>query len=157
MDSTIPAPFHKYLYSGACYIQIGQCYAIASRAYHKGFDLQTDEEFCREILGLWNNFVELQLAAWKRPAIELKQSALSVQLEQIDNLGAEIASIGENVTRDFIAALKLEGLEQMDLNTFFRIWTVTCSESYAAFIRSDTVSRLLASTLNSVLEERSRH
>jgi len=157
MDSTIPAPYHKYLYSGACYIQMGQCYAVVNRSFQKGSDLQTDKDVCREILGLWNNFVDFQLNAWKRPTIEPEESALSAQLEQIEKLGSEVASIGEKITRNFITELNKEGLEQMSLNTFFKIWATTCSESYATFIRSDSISRLLDSSLNSALEARTRN
>jgi hypothetical protein len=157
MDTTIPTPFHKYLYSGAYYVQVGQCYAVVSRLYREGFDLETDEEVRLEIIGLWNNFVESQLAVWMKAANESKESARTSQLEQIDKLGTEISNIGINITRDFIARLNEQGFEQMQLDTFFTIWAQTCSESYAAFIRSDNVSRLLASTLNTVLEQRLQH
>jgi hypothetical protein len=157
MDSTIPTPFHKYLYSGAYYVQVGQCYAVVSRLYREGIDLQIDEEVHREIIGLWNNFVEFQLATWMKAANESKESVRSSQLEQINKLGTEISNIGINITKDFIAVLNNQGLEQMQLDTFFRIWAQTCSESYIAFIRSDDVSRLLASSLNAVLEQRLQH
>jgi len=157
MDSTIPAPFHKYLYSGACYIQMGQCYAVVDRSFQQGLDLQTDKDVCREILGLWNNFVEFQLTAWKRPVIVSGESTLSAQLEQIEELGSEFTSIGESITQEFIAELIKGGPEQMNLNAFFKLWATTCSDSYATFIRSDSISRLLDSALNSALEARARH
>ena len=147
-----PGPFQKYLFSGASYVQVGECYL----AYLKWFSSPQDEvlygELQHRMVATWDDAFFRQMAtASILPGNPW--SALSPGFERsILEFADEVKLAGARGMDRLLSEL-LDGRDEpLDLHSFFQAWATACDSVYGQLVRSPAFSKLLGQVTNACID-----
>lgn len=148
---TDPGPFQKYLFSGACYVQVGECYRLLQEILDNSGVPSTNQELQARLAALWHDQALRQSAmmalmpAGNSPLSVLKPG-MGLPVEILDAL----TSMGQQATRDMVKQFDPGGrtTELPDIDVFFDLWVKSCSQTYQAFAGSAQFSRALGEAVN---------
>ncbi len=152
LSPTDPGPFQKYLFSGACYIQVGQCYAALLALPLARYDRSVLESLRDNLTAVWQEGFNRQVAAagtlpggpWSMLDGELG--------EEMGALTAEVRAAGtEAMTRLLDEFVDDTGVLP-DFPGFFDAWARACDGAYARVVRSDPFADLLGRMVNGCID-----
>lgn len=145
---TDPGPFQKYLFSAACYVQVGQCYTELLDNWDRLMRGSAPDDLVQRLAAAWREAFERQMviaggltrllpadeqAAFDRDVLAFREQAdsagLDAMAEMLDNLPGR-----DEAPPDFVA--------------FFRTWAIACDGVYAGLVRSEPFAALLGRVVN---------
>ena len=148
---TDPGPFQKYLFSAACYVQVGQCYAEML----KNWDLirrTTESEQLRDHLtAIWQEALERHLAIGGALIAASDNRQEGVFDANMQAIREQAEATGREAMQVLIHALSQEQEVAPDFVSFFRAWAGACETAYAELIRSEAFALFLAEMINSAI------
>ncbi|MEJ2177038.1 MAG: hypothetical protein P8Y12_03615 [Gammaproteobacteria bacterium] len=151
-DPTDPGPFQKYLFSGACYVQIGQCYALVKQAASQGKLLTNDDRLKANLVEVWNSYVTKQFG--ELSLLQEGGDNSEDEMQQwrwVNQLHQEVHRAGIEVVQDLLPALARIDSDRLDLKQFFMIWAKSCDLAYARLVKSDVFARALGEITNTMI------
>jgi hypothetical protein len=154
---TDPGPFQKYLFSGACYIKLGQCYSLVKQAVEQGQDLTNDRALAAQLIDLWTDFLYQQTTVAKELLPDPDQASDTGLASSLENLGAVIQQAGSDSVKELIDELDNIQPDMPGLNDFFIHWASACDKAYATMVQSKAFSLALGATINNLLQDSVLH
>ena len=151
-NPTDPGPFQKYLFSGACYIKIGQCYSLIKQAIEQGQVLTDNGELEEQLIKLWTDYLLQQTVMAKGPWPTSSQADEIGLASTLNNLDAVIRQAGSDAVKELIGQLNKMEAGKHDLNSFFIHWASVCDKAYARMVRTEVFSLALGATINHLLQ-----
>ncbi|MGI9319757.1 MAG: hypothetical protein ACR2QW_20710 [bacterium] len=152
-----PGPFQKYLFSGACYVQIGQCYALVKQAAEQGSMVVDDEQLRLQLLRIWQDYVTQQLGALGSIPVDDANANEDVQpWYWSKNLYGEIQRSGAEALQCVLAELEKIESDKLDLQQFFLTWARCCDQGYRHLVNSDVFARAIGEVVNTMLSSAER-
>ena len=151
MDSTQPGPFQKYLFSGACYVQLGKCYQLLDQFFDKGESATSISELQSELGELWLTYLR------QHPSFVLVEYIQKENFTDKDNLGSLISfyeaiqKMGVGIADQFINSISQSNLQDLDVPGFFKLWARACESGYEQLIRSDECAEAIGFFANTLL------
>lgn len=150
-DPTEPGPFQKYLFSGACYVQIGNCYKSIRMMLDNDENIEHSELLIKDLSAIWNGFLTQQPGPAHANFLNYLDQQTAPQWKELNALYKEIAAAGSTVTRDFLSSLNKIKADEVDLPQFFIQWASSCDAAYDKLVRSETFSRAMGQFINELL------
>ena len=146
-----PEPFNKYLYSGACYIQIAECYKLIHQWLKVENELNLEERIITELREAWLQLFYANFpVAMTKLSPDITRTAMSAKEEEI--LFKALSNYGTQIATELLSKISDDAMEESGLTSFFRMWAASCSKAYADLIRSDTLIKSVTKTLNKSLD-----
>ena len=145
-----PSAFSKYLFSGACYVQLGQLYAKVCELGGQQEKLN-NPELLNQFSDSWRNYVKQQpgfvfadFLGTGLPKDAVREATLAGYQRELEKAVLEAFD-------EFIEALAgIEG-DELDFGSFFDIWCVVCDRAYAKLVRTEAFSQGLGYAMNFLL------
>ena len=145
-----PSAFSKYLFSGACYVQLGELYA---KVRELGGDPQTlaDPELLNQFSGIWRDYVSQQPGFVFADFLETGLPQDPDRDHAFSGFQRELKQAINQAFDDFVDALSEVEDDQVDFSTFFDIWCMACDRAYAKLVRTESFSLALGYAMNFLL------
>ncbi len=145
-------PFQKYLFSGACYVQIGQCYALVKQAVEQGKNFSDNEQLRSRLAAVWQSYVVQQSGAMSSAyaGFDVPDSG-GQQWHWVHKLHQEVQQAGIEAMEQLLPVLEQMDSEHLDLQQFFVSWAGACDQAYNRLIRSDAFARAMGEVVNTML------
>ena len=145
LDPAQPGPFVKYLFSGACYVRIAECYKLYRKMLGARVD-ERDRESARqalsaELLEAWQAYLGALNLAGVSTADSNPQGSYPWQ-----GLNREIHGSGRAAMVTFSEAVARDR-EALDFQSFFNHWLRSCEDAHSALIRSDAFGQALGQSV----------
>ena len=151
-DSTTPGPFQKYLFSGACYVQIGECYKILTKLLTSDANIDDNRELADNLESIWNNYVtQLPYSAITEILRDIETKPGS-DWADMESLFSEISSTGKFFTKDFLSSMNNREAKEISLKQFFIQWAYSCDKAYQQLIYSDAYSKAIAKVADTAIK-----
>jgi len=145
-----PSAFSKYLFSGACYVQLGQLYAMVCELGGQQEKLN-NPELMQQFSHSWRNYVKQQpgfvfadFLGTDLAEDAVRETTLAGDQRELDKTLLEAFD-------EFVEALKETEGDGMDFGTFFDIWCVVCDRAYEKLVRTESFSQGLGYAMNFLL------
>lgn len=149
---TDPGPFQKYLFSGACYVQIGQCYASIKQAISEHANLADQEQLRLNLEDIWRTFVGQQFGTFSSLESAADTSHRQSQpLQSVRDFHRDIERLGSEATHDLLSTLQHLDAGQLDLQQFFLAWAKSCDQAYGVLVKSDVFAKAIGDVVNTML------
>ncbi len=152
LDSTEPGPFQKYLFSGACYVQIGECYKLLKVSIARGETIKTSGELTENLKSIWTGFLVQQPGALASEISAEGGGQLGQETEALKGIHQNIVQAGATATDHFLASIVHTDVSTINLKQFFVLWASSCDSAYQQLIWSDSYSRAVGQIVNSTLD-----
>lgn len=145
---TEPGPFQKYLFSGACYVSIGQCYARLVELLERDAVPADLAELQSRLVAVWLEAFDRQMAlagglledprVSRQPGLE---EAVRVFREQVLDTGGEAMDT-------FLRTLAADRGSIPAFPEFFRSWAEACDGAYDRLVRSAAFAEIIGLVAN---------
>ena len=149
---TDPGPFQKYLFSGACYVQLGRCYAEYLDLTARSGDAAGYSGLCDRLAGIWEDAFLCQLAnASTLPGNPL--TALNPELDESIRAHMDaVRATGLAGMTTLLEELKAPEDGPVDFPTFFQNWLAACDAAYAELVRSPAFAQIIGLVTNACID-----
>ena len=151
IDSTQPGPFQKYLFSGACYVQIGECYKTVKQLLSEGKRVSGDKELTAKLQSIWRGFVTQQPGEAFTPFFTSASQDIGRSNKAHENLYRHIQQAALLITEDFLNAIDNDHLDQIDVKQFFIRWASACDRAYQEIVLSEDFSLVFGELINAAI------
>lgn len=145
---TEPGPFQKYLFSAACYVQVGRCYAALLENWPEAVREGGDRDLQRQLAAAWQEAFERQAVMAGGLLDNLRPQGLPAINEDLDSFREQVREAGDVAMQSLLRQLSQDPLDAPDFITFFRAWAIACDRAYGELVRSDAFAGILGGMIN---------
>ena len=149
---TEPGPFQKYLFSGACYVSIGQCYARLVELLEQDAGPSALAELQPRLVEIWQEAFERQMALagglldnpWvgRQPGLD----------RAVRGFHGEMLAEGGAAMESFLGTLAGDRNHIPDFPEFFQAWAEACDLAYGNLVRSAPFSEIVGLVVNGCID-----
>ena len=151
LNPTDPGPFQKYLFSGACYVQIGQCYALVKQAAGNR-KIADQAQLTSNLEEIWRSYVGQQFGAFSSLENSAETSdGLNQSWQSVRDFNREIERLGSEAIENLLSSLQQIDADQLDLQQFFLAWAKSCDQAYSTLVKSDVFAKTIGDVINAML------
>lgn len=149
---TEPGPFQKYLFSGACYVSIGQCYARFVELLERDAAPAAMAELHPRLVEIWQEAFGQQMAL----AGGLLENPLAGRQPGLDRamrgFQEEVLAQGREAMESFLETLAGHREHVPDFPEFFQAWAEACDLAYGNLVRSDPFTEMIGLVVNGCID-----
>ena len=150
-EPTDPGPFQKYLFSGACYVQIGQCYALVKQAAKQG-NVADQAQLRSNLKDIWHSYVGQQFGTLSSLDNNFETSDwLNQSRQSVMEFNREIERLGSEAIENLLHSLQELDADRLDLQQFFLAWAGSCDQAYNTLVKSDVFAKTIGNVVNTAL------
>ncbi len=152
LNPTDPGPFQKYLFSAACYVQVGECYRELLENWGRMNQAAESAGLQDQLTAIWQEAFERQLA--------LGGAVLQhLGVDEAGNINASIRAVqnqashaGMEAMQHLVHSLGAGQENPPDFAAFFHSWAVACDKAYADLVRTEDFAKIFALGVNACIE-----
>ncbi len=149
---TEPGPFQKYLFSGACYVSIGQCYACYVELLERDVASSAMAELHPRLVEVWQEAFGRQMALagglLENPLVS-RQPGLDLAMREFRG---EMLAQGREAMESFIETLAGNRDHIPDFPEFFQAWAEACDLAYGNLVRSAPFAEMIGLVVNGCID-----
>ncbi len=143
-----PGPFQKYLFSGACYVSLGECYTRLVELQGRPAVWSEHTELQTRLTDLWQQIFGQHLAVAGTIGGVPPLAALSGldaeiqawQAQAFSRVGASMQSLVEMFLSD--------PQRPPDFPSFFQAWITACDRDWQHLVHTETFSQIIGRVVN---------
>jgi len=144
-------PFQKYLFSGACYVRVGQCYPSVQRLLEENKDVRNNAELIDKLVAVCTEFLRFHPAFVFVQCLQSGKSVNGDKWTEIRELSENIGNIGRRSVEMLLHDLAQRESNEMDVNLFFTRWAKSCDTVYSDWVHSENFSKIVGDAVNTIL------